>query len=109
MALLRSAEFFTGQVHGAGPITLYTVPAGHLAVVRSVIVQNEANTTNFVTIDVNGVYNLFTINLREIGVTDSMKTWEGRLAMAAGSTLRYYSASTTKVTDVHAMGYIYFV
>jgi hypothetical protein len=90
-------------------VTLYTVPVGHLVVVRAITVQNEASSTNFVTLDINGTYNIFTRNLQAVGAVGSDYPWEGRVAMAAGSTLRYYSASASKTTDVSAMGYLYFI
>lgn len=66
MALLRTAVLVSQQVTSPGGLTVYTVPAGHRIIIRSINFYNENGLTNGVTL------------AREIAVT----LWSGVLAGA---------------------------
>lgn len=50
MAVLRSTSFFNAQIVGPGPVDLYTVPAGHVIILKNILMYNHANTSNAATV-----------------------------------------------------------
>ena len=68
MAALRTTVFVSQQVTSSTGLVVYTVPAGHRIIIRSINLYNESGSTNGVTV-----------------ARDSVATmWSGTLAAAPG-------------------------
>jgi hypothetical protein len=78
---------FIGEEVPSGYGRLYTVPIGHVAVVRSITVVSAAPGTSDAQVVANGLWYLWRVDPLAAGVT---AYWNGRHVLNAGDTLQTY-------------------
>lgn len=80
-----STRFSLSSVAVPGPSTLYTVPAGHIAVLKDVDYYQTAGAASFLFIG-EGTAALFPIALSTPAGVNSAQ-WRGRMVFQAGETI----------------------
>lgn len=108
MAILHTHEFYSGKISGAGPVTLYTVPAGWLALIKHISLQNEIGTAKPTTIRVDSSLAIVSVQLPAWGTAGANLQWSGWCALDEGRVIRYESIAGA-VCSVNVSGYLYFI
>lgn len=110
MAQLRATQFFIGNVTTVAPVNtnVYTVPAGHRIILKSIAVRNlnpSAGVTWFVVIDSTLVFT----NLLGPGSTSSSGSFEWRpwIVIGPGSVLKLTCSASTGIGCVVSGAYHY--
>jgi hypothetical protein len=99
---LHSTQFVSTPLSGAGPGTLYTVPAGNRAVVKAVNLASNASTGKFFSLNVDGAVLLFSLTLGALATFQ----WNGWVVLNAGETLKWSGASGGSY-HINIGGYLY--
>lgn len=93
---IRTAQFFSGVVAGAGNNTIFTVPAGVTWLLKNVRLTNNSNVGELTACLINPATGGFVdlIDGVTLGAQQSVE-WAGFVVMLAGDRLRIFSANGT--------------
>lgn len=103
---LHTAQFYGAGVSGAGPTTLYTVPAGYRALVKHINVMNNIGTAKNCGMQVDSGPAIFSVTVPAASGVAGLFQWTGFVALNAGQVLRYVGGASANFS-VFVSGYLY--
>lgn len=107
MAALRNKQFWKGTANSGSWTTVYTVPAGKLAVIHGVTMLHTDSGSASGLMGLGGTY-VISQPLTAYGTSGAMLTWQGRVAVPAGGTIQVACSSSHHV-DMVISGAEYYV
>lgn len=103
---VHTFQVYSGVVTGAGPTTLYTVPAGYRLLLKAVNVMNNIGTAKSCAIQVDSGPALFSVTVPAASGVAGLYQWNGFAAYNAAQVIRYVGGASSNFS-LNLSGYLY--
>lgn len=105
MGTVYSVPIFERTGGSSTGVVVYTVPAGKVTVVRTVVATSEVATAGDIALLINGSGHPYGICLKPPATVRAQVQWEGRWVLTAGQEIKLIQQTGPSSVSIWASGY----